>query len=250
MFRHQYDQAEASNQYQRSYSAPDTFSKETRNHLKNVYGTVALTTGAAALGSFCFLTMPLFQSSFISLLTMIGTFGLIFAILGSSAEGPTDRRLGMLALFGFLIGVSSGPLIALAAMIDSSLIFVALLGATVIFGSFSAAALFAEKRSYLYLGGALGSSLSFMLMMSFVNMFFGSLAIANAQLYFGFVIFAVFVLYDTQKIVTKAEAGDRDYIAHALDLFLDLANLFRHLLVILMKNKAGGEKEDKKNKRR
>ena len=104
---------------------------------------------------------------------------------------------------------------------------------------------------------------------------------SQAQLFFGFVVFCAFIVYDTQKIVAKFELGDRDYVAfvaipfalagpahttrrHALDLFLDVINVFRHLLVILTKNVRGcsgcgaadcvqkleSREDEKKNKRR
>ena len=76
-----------------------------KRHLGSVYKTLALSSGAAAMGSFAFLTMPLFQSSLVAILCTIASFALIFAILGSAAQGPTEARVGMLALFGFVAGL-------------------------------------------------------------------------------------------------------------------------------------------------
>ena len=79
-------------------------SKDLKRHLRGVYQTLALSCGAAALGSFAVLTMPLFQSSRVALLCTVASFALIFAILGSAAQGPTESRVAMIALFGFLAG--------------------------------------------------------------------------------------------------------------------------------------------------
>lgn len=42
-----------------------------------------------------------------------------------------------------------------------------------------------------------------------------------------------FILYDTQAIMEKRRAGSTDCIKHSLDLFFDLAAIFRRLLIIL-----------------
>lgn len=42
-----------------------------------------------------------------------------------------------------------------------------------------------------------------------------------------------FVLYDTQLIMEKRRAGDKDFIAHSVDLFVDFVGVFRRLLIIL-----------------
>jgi FtsH-binding integral membrane protein len=62
--------------------------------------------------------------------------------------------------FGALQGASLGPLIEHVAYLDSSLPMTAFLGTAVVFACFSIAALFAKRRSYLYLGGFLGSAVS------------------------------------------------------------------------------------------
>lgn len=42
-----------------------------------------------------------------------------------------------------------------------------------------------------------------------------------------------FVLYDTQLIVEKRRRGDRDFVAHSVDLFIDLVGIFRRIVIIL-----------------
>ena len=49
--------------------------------------------------------------------------------------------------------MSMGPLLRYAAFLDPSIITTAFMGACVIFGSFTLAALFSRERAYLYLGG-------------------------------------------------------------------------------------------------
>lgn len=42
-----------------------------------------------------------------------------------------------------------------------------------------------------------------------------------------------FIIYDTQLIIAKHQMGNKDFIVHSLDLFMDFIGVFRHLLVIL-----------------
>ncbi|KAF4008767.1 hypothetical protein G4228_020566 [Cervus hanglu yarkandensis] len=51
-------------------------------------------------------------------------------------------------------------------------------------------------------------------------------------------------VFDTQLTIEKAENGDKDYIWHCVDLFLDFVTLFRKLMMIL----AMSEKDKKKKK--
>jgi len=100
---------------------------------------------------------------------------------------------------------------------------------------FSASALFAERRSLLFLIGLLSSGLSLMLLLSLVNIFFWSSTLYSIQLYLGLLVFCGFVMFDTQLIIEKAALGSRDYVAHSLELFLDFVNIFVRLVVILSK---------------
>lgn len=85
------------------------------------------------------------------------------------------------------------------------------------------------------------SGLNMLLLASLVNIFLGSAALFNVNLYLGIAVFSGFILYDTQLIVEKHNNGDHDYVWHSVDLFLDFINLFRRILILLA-NKENNKK--------
>lgn len=204
--------------------------KATKQHLKNVYSSLALTMLSAALGAVGFFLLNVQ----LSILSLLGSVILLIAIM---ATPPTPenagKRLGMLCGFGACTGVSLGPLLSAVADIEPSIIPTAFLGSCAIFGSLTLAALFAERRSMLFLGGFLISGLNMLVMMLFINMFLGSYMVFQLDVYGGLLLFCGFVLFDTQLIVERYNNGDTDYVSHSLDLFLDFINIFRRLLIIL-----------------
>ena len=126
-----------------------------------------------------------------------------------------------------------GPLLETVIDIDPSIITTALFGTIVIFGSFSLCAMFAERGKYLYLGGTLMTLLSSMLILTLANIFFRSYLLFQVHLYLGLLVMCGFVLYDTQLIVEKRRNGDKDFVAHSVDLFIDFIGIFRRLLILL-----------------
>jgi FtsH-binding integral membrane protein len=126
-----------------------------------------------------------------------------------------------------------GPLLDVVIDINPSIIVTALLGTAVIFGSFSLSAFFAERGSWLFLGGTLMTLLSTLMLLSLANLLFGSYLIFQVNLYLGLLVMCGFVLYDTQLIIEKRRNGDRDFVTHSLDLFLDFIGIFKRLVIIL-----------------
>lgn len=146
-----------------------------------------------------------------------------------------------------------GPLLEYVVQVDPSIIPTAFLASTLVFTSFSISAIFAERGKWLYLGGTLMSLLSVLMVMSLANIFLGSdllfkvcmiIWILNnccsdkfiyfqGYLYLGLALMSAFVLYDTQLIMEKRRAGDKDFVAHSVDLFIDFIGIFRRLLIIL-----------------
>ncbi|NXV51672.1 BI1 inhibitor, partial [Uria aalge] len=212
-------------------------SASTQEHLKRVYASFALCMFVAAVGAYINVVTHLFQ---FSLLTGLGALGLMVWLTATPHSRETEqKRLGMLAGFAFLTGTNLGPLLEICISINPSIIPTAFLGTATIFACFSLSALYARRRSFLYLGGFLLSGLTLMLLSSVVNAFVGSTWLFTANLYLGLMIMCGFVLFDTQLIIEKAESGDKDYIWHCIDLFIDFANIFRKLLMILGMTEVG-----------
>lgn len=217
-------------------------SASTQEHLKRVYGSFALCMLLAAVGAYVNVVTHLFQ---FSLLSGLGSLGLMVWLTATPHSRETEQqRLGMLAGFAFLTGINLGPLLQMCIAINPSIIPTAFLGTAAIFGCFSLSALYARRRSFLYLGGFLLSGLTLLLLSSLLNALLGSVWLFTANLYVGLMLMCGFVLFDTQLIIEKAESGDKDYIWHCVDLFLDFVNIFRELLMILGVNE--NKKKEKK----
>ncbi|KAM7138880.1 bax inhibitor 1 isoform 1-T1 [Macrochelys suwanniensis] len=216
-------------------------SASTQQHLKRVYASFALCMFVAATGAYINVVTHLLR---FSLLSGLGSLGLLIWLMATPHSRETEqKRLGILAGFAFLTGANLGPLLEMCITINPSIIPTAFLGTAVIFSCFSLSALYARRRSFLYLGGFLLSGLFLMLLFSLINVFVGSTWLFTANLYLGLMVMCGFVLFDTQLIIEKAESGDKDYIWHCVDLFLDFINIFRELMILLGMNENKKKKE-------
>ena len=68
-------------------------------------------------------------------------------------------------------------------------------------------------------------------------------------LMFGLLTACLYIIYDTQIIIERAEHGDKDVISHTLVLFVDLFDLFIRILKILIELQKDEDKNKKKNKK-
>ncbi|XP_072571474.1 probable Bax inhibitor 1 [Paramormyrops kingsleyae] len=218
-------------------------SPSTQEHLKNVYSCLAVCMLVATAGSCVHCITQLFQGG---LLSLLGSLAMMLWLTMTPHNHETEKkRLAILAGFAFFTGVGLGPTLDFAIAINPSIIVTAFLGTSVIFVCFTLSALYAKRRSYLFLGGVLMSGLSILFLVSLFSMFIGSAFPFKAHLYIGLAIICGFVLFDTQLIIEKAEMGDKDYIWHCVDLFLDFVTIFRKLMVILALNEKDKKKEKK-----
>jgi len=214
--------------------------KELQGHLKKVYSCLAISLLVAAFGAYVHVFTDILRAN------IFVTFGAIIALLLLYATPDNGRneklRLGYLFGFAFLTGLSTGPLMDYVLKIDPSIVSTAFFGTCIVFACFTAAAIYAPDRKYLYLGGILMSLLSTMFWMALINIFVGSRFLFQLNLYAGLAVMCGFILYDTQLIMEKKRRGDNDYIWHSVDLFIDFMDIFRRLAIIL------AQKEERKKK--
>jgi FtsH-binding integral membrane protein len=149
-------------------------------------------------------------------------------------------------------GLTIGPLINYILEVDHSerLIMNASILTALVFGSFTLASLLTNKRSFIYLGGLLGSVLSLYSWMTFINIFLNSKTLYSVELYLGLLMFSGYVMYDTQLIIYRATyLKSFDVVSHTLDLFIDLVGIFVRILLILFKE-SGDNRSNSSNSRR
>ncbi|XP_049362085.1 bax inhibitor 1-like isoform X1 [Solanum verrucosum] len=215
-----------------------------QTHLKQVYLTLCCALVASAAGAYLHILWNIG-----GLLTTLACMGSMVWLLSSPPYQEQQKRVALLMAAALFEGASIGPLIELGINFDPSIVFGAFVGCAVVFGCFSAAAMLARRREYLYLGGLLSSGVSLLFWLHFASSIFGgSMAVFKFELYFGLLVFVGYIVFDTQEIIEKAHLGDMDYVKHALTLFTDFVAVFVRILIIMLKN--ASEKEEKKKKRR
>ncbi|KAL4419143.1 hypothetical protein ABPG77_002656 [Micractinium sp. CCAP 211/92] len=211
-------------------------------HLSQVYVTLALALCLSAAGVYASVLTGFGQG--------LGMLGFLVSVPWMLSTPPRPDTLGRRrALFGAAAlsqGLLLAPIVRASLALHPGVLFIAFAGTAGVFACFSAAALLSPRRQYLFLGGLLSSVLSTFFLMRFATWAFGGGALLfEAELYLGLAVFAGYVVYDTQMIVERCEAGIPDVLRDALDLFVDFAAIFVRLLVVLLRNA-----EDRKRRER
>eukprot|EP00475_Leptophrys_vorax_P042670 TRINITY_DN80498_c0_g1_i1.p1 TRINITY_DN80498_c0_g1~~TRINITY_DN80498_c0_g1_i1.p1 ORF type:complete len:260 (-),score=-6.74 TRINITY_DN80498_c0_g1_i1:396-1175(-) len=218
-----------------------------QSHLAKVYLTLAASLLVAALGAYVHVAFG-WGGALSSIAAIVG-------ILWLNATPPIPAnesfRTRLLAAVAFAQGLSVGPLVAAVADVQPGLVAVALGLTALAFACFSAAALTARRREYLYLGAFIATSASVMVGMRVAAWVFGpSVLLLYSELYGGLIVFCCYIVYDTQVIVERAAKGVRDHVTDALELLLDFVGVFVRLLAILMRNRQEEEAEQQRSNRR
>ncbi len=160
---------------------------------------------------------------------------MFFAMLGGVVGAQALRHvrgLNLLALFGFttLTGVVISPLIAVILQVNPGSILAAGLLTVGIFGGLTAY-VFVSKKDFSFMRGMVWTGLIVVILAGVVNIFLASSALGFAVAAATLLLFSGFVLYDTSNIIRRYPTNE--YIAGALDLYLDAFNIFLALLRIL-----------------
>lgn len=213
-----------------------------------MYANLAITAGFASLAVLLYARGLIGESPLLAAVLMVG------GLLGSLFLPPTPRnglvRHGALYSMGFGQGWMTAPFVNSILAWEPNTLLMALVATVLIFGSFTMSAFYSPRRQYLYLGGMLGMVASLLAVAGISNIFFRSSTLMSFELYLGLALFSFYVLYDTQVIIERAEAGSRDPVLHSVTLFTDLAAIFIRLLVILARSNAASSNSDRDRDRR
>ena len=204
----------------------DVATRETNRVLRNTYMLLGMTLAFSAVTAT--ISMVLQLSTFMYLVFVLVGFGLLFVV-----NRMADSAKGLPAIFAFtgVMGAALGPLlnVYLALPNGPNLVLQSLGGTALIFFGLSAYAL-QSKRDFSFMGGFLFAGLLVAIVAMIANIFLAipalSLTISAAVI----MIMSGLILMDTSRIV---HGGETNYIRATVGLYLNIFNLFVHLLHLL-----------------
>ena len=162
----------------------------------------------------------------------ISFFLLIGGVMGAQAVRHVPG-LNLAALFGFttLTGVIISPAIFIYSRTNPASLWQAGLLTVGIFGGLTAY-VFVSKKDFSFMRGMLTTGLIVLFLAVVLNLFLvGSSALSFGIAAAALLLFSGFVLYDTSNIIRRYPTNE--YVAGALDLYLDAFNIFMALLRLL-----------------
>lgn len=198
----------------------------TNKVLKNTYMLLGMTLAFSAVTAGIATAMRL--PPFMGLVLMLVGFGLLFVV-----NRMADTAKGLPAIFAFtgVMGAALGPTLSfyLALPGGPALVMQALGGTAIVFFGLSAYAL-TTRKDFSYMGGFLMTGLIVAVVASIANIFLAipllSLTISGAVV----LIMSGLILFDTSRIVN---GGETNYIRATVALYLNVYNLFIHMLHLL-----------------
>jgi len=189
--------------------------------IKHTYILLLVGIGTYLTGTFVALSIEL------SILAIIASFILLFCVIF------TNNIIAFL-IFTFTIGLSHHHFFEKMNMIDPFIIQESSIITFVIFGGLTIFALTSATYTNFLFKSILHIVLSSLILISLINIFVRNTFIEVLIIYSSIVIFSVFVVIDTQKIL---ETGYKHPVKCALELFLDFINIFVNITRMMLKIK-------------
>lgn len=201
--------------------------------LRNTYALLGVSLFPTVIGALIGMSMNFgfAQASPIMfmLVTLAGIFGMFFLI-----RKNRNNSMGVVFLLGltFLLGIMLGPILQVAFSMSNGgqIVSLAAGGTGVIFVTLAGIAT-TSKRDFSSMGKFLMIGLILLILAMLANMFFQIPALSLAISSIAVLIFSGFILYDVNRIV---RGGETNYVMATLSLYLNIYNLFVHLLHLLM----------------
>lgn len=201
--------------------------------LKNTFRLLGLSMIPTVIGAIAGTMIPwgfMAGSPILSFIVMLAVMlGFCYGI-----EKNKNNGLGvalMLGLTGFF-GLMAGPALQHALGMSNGVEIIAMAagGTGVAFMVLSTIAA-NTKRDFSNLGAFLFTGLIVVILASVANMFFHSSLASLVISSFSILLFSGFILYDVNRVV---QGGETNYVIAALNIYLDIYNMFLHLLNLLM----------------
>ena len=205
--------------------------------VRRTYGLVFVSVIVTALGVAFARTQPALMQAVIEhpIISMIAMFAPLWMAMRARHSYP--RNLLLVLLFTFIEGLFIAPFLMVAERQSPGITGQAGMLTLSTFGVLSLYAL-VSKRDFSAWGSFFFVGLWVLIATSLLNIFFptalGTLWIAAGTV----LVFSGLLVFDTWRIVKSGQYGPDDYVPAAVNIYLDLLNLFLAILSLL----AGGRR--------
>ena len=206
--------------------------------VRRTYGLVFISVIVTGLGVAFGFTQPALMQAVARhpIITMLAMFAPLFMALRARHRFPQNLILTL--LFTFIEGIWIAPFLFMAERANPGIIGQAGLLTLSTFGVLSLYAV-ASKRDFSAWGSFFVVGLWVLIATSLINLFVGS---ATASLWIAggtVLVFSGLLVFDTWRIVRSGQYGPDDYVPAAVNIYLDLLNLFLAIITLL-----GGRRRD------
>ena len=201
--------------------------------LRNTYLLLALSMIPTVLGAWIGVQMGISLFAGRSMWSFLGFMAVAFGFMwGIERFKNSGVGVALLLSFTFFMGLMLSNIlqVALGFSNGAALIATAAGGTGAIFFTLAGIAT-VTKKDFGFLGKFLFVGLVILLLASLANVFFQLPVISLAVSGVALLVFSGYILYDISRVVT---GGETNYISATLAVYLDIYNLFVHLLNLLM----------------
>merc|ERR1712070_24258 len=168
-------------------------------------------------------------------LAIFAPLGFLVALICNKNNYPLN--IGLLSAFTLCEAYGVGVICAVyQEQGQGAIVLQAFILTAAIFCSLTAYTMI-SKKDFSFMGASLGTALWVLIFWSLLNLIFPSVFGGFGRQVFsllGALLFSLYILYDTSMIMRRL--GPDDYIMAAVDLYLDILNLFLFILEILSKS--------------
>ena len=219
--------------FQMTGQATRTGSLQQNKVLRNTYMLLALSMVPTVLGALLGVQMKFSLFAGSPMMSLIAFMAIAFAFMWG-IERTKESAMGVVLLLGFTffmglmlsrillvaLGFSNGGTLIATAAGGTGAIFVTLAGVATV-----------TKKDFSFMGKFLMTGLVLLLLAMVANIFLPIPALSLAISAVAVLIFSAYILYDISRIVN---GGETNYISATLHVYLDVYNVFVHLLSLLM----------------
>ena len=199
-----------------------------RSVFSQVMGLVALTTGAFALGAFVGQNL----SGGFGIVFFLIAFGTLFGLNSASRRGNQQLAVGLLLVFGLLLGLAFGPVLSAYARVEPQVLWEAG-GATALFVAGLGAFGYSIRTDLTPYARILFFALLALILVGIIAIFIRIPHFAVIWSVAGLVIFGGFVVFDFNRLRL---AGGQMAVPIAASIFLDILNIFQFFLILFSGN--------------